>query len=67
MAIELKETEFRAIINEVNQITVPKIIRDKLNVSSGTELIFEVTGLVSKAERRIVPKIDISKNREDKK
>lgn len=55
MEIELEKSEFRAVINDINQITVPKEFRTKFDINSKDEIILKLTGKVSKKEKRTVP------------
>lgn len=53
MAVELADDEFIATINEVNQVTVPKEIRDKFSIESKEKLVLAIKGKVSVTARRM--------------
>jgi len=56
MSIDLKPTQFRARVNDINQVTVMANIREKFGIQPQDEIILEYIGWVSKKETIIEPK-----------
>jgi len=47
MAMDLKSTEFRVKVNDINQVTILKNIRELYGIKSGDEIILEFKGKVN--------------------
>ena len=61
MGVKLKHNEFSAIVNDINQVTVPKDFRIINNISVRDEIILKFTGKVSKKRVDVKPIQEVNK------
>ena len=66
MNIKLKPTEFRAKVNDINQVTVNFEIRRSYGINPQDEIILEYKGKIDKKETIIKPKEILVKKIGDK-
>lgn len=53
--IEPEEPEFRVKMNELNQVTILKNIRDRFNIKSGDEILLDFKGKILVEEELVLP------------
>jgi len=61
--MKLKETEFRAKVNDINQVTILSDIRNKYGIKAQEDIVLEFKGKIDKKETLIKPeKVEEIKN-----
>ena len=63
---KIEPPQFRATVNELNQVTVPSHIRQLYGIESKKEILLELKGEISKTEKLVSLKETKQKSEEEK-